>query len=378
MSTPIVFALHKPKGITCDLSVNAPPNPKRPKDIKTWFDSLAPNLRHIGRLDKPTTGLLLATNTDGGALTARIITPGNISKTYVATVKLTNINQPTPEQLKSLLTNIELPDGMAHFDNIIIVKRHSITYQEIHVTHFVDLQVKISIGKNRIVRRLLAKAGLPVRELKRIAIGGLNIKDLNLPNRSDSVRLTQDEIDRIFVGSKDSGNSGNNGGSGGADSSKVDDLHAEIEISSQSKKRKNSSSSSVSSSSSSTGLQVETEAEIEVQSTSKKAKIDSTKAKIQSLTSQEFLIKMLNNPGRVPEETSKSEATTTVNVAAVGKYVGDLAVWFDEHGHYVLDDSNYADKNDDLFGLDMQTGIWKRIGKFDVKNCIENPGMYFG
>ena len=273
MSTPIVFALHKPKGITCDLSVNAPPNPKRPKDIKTWFDSLAPNLRHIGRLDKPTTGLLLATNTDGGALTARIITPGNISKTYVATVKLTNINQPTPEQLKSLLTNIELPDGMAHFDDILIVKRHSITYQEIYVTHFVDLQVKISIGKNRIVRRLLAKAGLPVRELKRIAIGGLNIKELNLPNRSDSVRLTQDEIDRIFVGSKDSGNS-SNGGSGGADSSKVDDLHAEIEIPSQSKKRKNSSSSSVSSSSSSTGLQVETEAEIEVQSTSKKAKID--------------------------------------------------------------------------------------------------------
>ena len=46
------------------------------------------------------------------------------------------------------------------------------------------------------------------------------------------------------------------------------------------------------------------------------------------------------------------------------KIRGDLAVWFDEHGHYGLDDFNYADKNDDLFELDVRTGIWKKIGKF--------------
>ena len=60
-------------------------------------------------------------------------------------------------------------------------------------------------------------------------------------------------------------------------------------------------------------------------------------------------------------------------VAAVGKYGGDLAVWFDEHGHYGLDDWTYADKNDDLFEMDGRTGIWKKTGKFDVKNHIENP-----
>ena len=60
-------------------------------------------------------------------------------------------------------------------------------------------------------------------------------------------------------------------------------------------------------------------------------------------------------------------------VAAVGKYEGDLAVWFDEHGHYGLDDWTYADKNDDLFEMDGRTGIWKKTGKFDVKNHIENP-----
>ena len=196
----VVFALHKPRGMTCDLSIAAPPNPHRPKDMKTWFDCLAPNLRHIGRLDKATTGLLLATNTDGGAFTARLLTPGNVSKTYVATVRVTNTTEPTKEQISTLLTNIELSDGPAHFDDVQIIERYATTFGE-HTRHECDLQVVIRIGKNRIVRRLLAAAGLPVRALRRISIGQLHLRDLNLANTSDSARLNLAEIGRLWEGS---------------------------------------------------------------------------------------------------------------------------------------------------------------------------------
>ena len=195
-----VFALHKPKGIKCDLSVSAPPNPHRPKDLKTWFDTLAPDLRHIGRLDKATTGLLLATTAcaAGGALTTRLLTPGNVSKTYVATCRATT-NTITQEQQDALLTDMTLNDGPARFDSIAVREIRTTTFGE-YERHEIDIQVTLRIGRNRIVRRLLAAHKLPVCKLHREAIGGLKLSDLSIPNTSDSVQLNTMEIARLWSG----------------------------------------------------------------------------------------------------------------------------------------------------------------------------------
>jgi hypothetical protein len=76
------------------------------------------------------------------------------------------------------------------------------------------------------------------------------------------------------------------------------------------------------------------------------------------------------------EDAAAAAAAVAAAVPNHVRYDGDLAVWFDEHGHYGLDDYNYADKNDDLFEYDIRTGNWNKIGKFDVKFCIENPQLY--
>ncbi len=61
----------------------------------------------MGRLDKPTSGLLLATN--DGALATAVCAPGLVAKEYLACVR----GVPTGAQLAQLLAGVELGDGVA-------------------------------------------------------------------------------------------------------------------------------------------------------------------------------------------------------------------------------------------------------------------------
>jgi pseudouridine synthase len=197
-----VYALYKPRGLKCDLSVSAPPNPHRPKDLQTWFNSLCPNLRHIGRLDKATTGLLLATTatTAGGQLTARLLTPGHVSKTYVATCRL-QTKRITVAQQEALVRDVELNDGPASFDTVHVLGYTTTTFG-VHERYEMNVQVTIRMGRNRIVRRLLAQHHMPVRQLKRTAIGGLRLVDVPLLSTNDSCRLTATQIELLWLDAK--------------------------------------------------------------------------------------------------------------------------------------------------------------------------------
>ena len=200
-----VYALHKPVGIVCDLSVSAPPNTfhHRHKDLKTWFDSLAPNLRHVGRLDKKTTGLLLAVSSSGGgALTHRLLTPGNVCKTYVARCKCpANLSKASDndEVISLLLKETALPDGPAKFDTVEILSRKMTTFGK-HEKHECAVRVTIRIGRNRIVRRLCAALGFPVNKLERTAIGNLRLEDIEeLSMAGSSLRLDESQVELLFV-----------------------------------------------------------------------------------------------------------------------------------------------------------------------------------
>jgi 23S rRNA pseudouridine2605 synthase len=203
---PTVFALHKPVGIVCDLSVSAPPNTfhHRHKDLKTWFDSLAPNLRHVGRLDKKTTGLLLAVSSSerGGALTHRLLTPGNVCKTYVARCKCpANLSQASDndEVISLLLKETALPDGPAKFDTVEILSRKMTTFGK-HEKHECAVRVTIRIGRNRIVRRLCAALGFPVNKLERTAIGSLRLADIEeLSRAGSSCCLDKNQVALLFA-----------------------------------------------------------------------------------------------------------------------------------------------------------------------------------
>jgi 23S rRNA pseudouridine2605 synthase len=138
-------------------------------------------LFHVGRLDADTEGLLILTN--DGELAHRLMHPSyEVPKTYLATV-LGSV----PRGLgKTLRDGVELDDGPVHVDDFAVVDA---------VPGKSLLRVTLHEGRKRIVRRLLAEVGFPVKELVRTDIGAVSLGE----QRPGSIRvLTGKEIGQLY------------------------------------------------------------------------------------------------------------------------------------------------------------------------------------
>lgn len=131
----------------------------------------------VGRLDEASEGLILLTN--DGDLALKLTHPRyGIRKTYEVLVA----GKPTDEELKRMARGIRLSEGTARADRVQVVGgRGEATL----------LEIVLSEGKNREIRRMLAKLGHKVMELRRIAIGPIKIDRLK---RGKSRRLSEDEV----------------------------------------------------------------------------------------------------------------------------------------------------------------------------------------
>lgn len=131
----------------------------------------------VGRLDLDTSGLLILTNdTDFGEL---LTNPKHkVPKTYL--VKASTVL--TEEQLDALRQGVELSDGPTLPARVRRV-RDSARY-----TH---LELTLTEGRNRQVRRMLEAVGSKVLKLVRIGIGPLRIGDLPIGKWRD---LTPEEV----------------------------------------------------------------------------------------------------------------------------------------------------------------------------------------
>ena len=125
-----------------------------------------------GRLDFDSEGLLLLT--DDGKLQARISQPGaRITKTYWAQVE----GEPEKSQLAQLKTGVDLRDGRAaaRFARVIDEpaelweRSPPIRYRKSVPDSWIE--VGISAGRNRQVRRMTAAVGLPTLRLIRRSVG---------------------------------------------------------------------------------------------------------------------------------------------------------------------------------------------------------------
>lgn len=157
----VYFLLHKPKGVVC--TNNDPAG--RPRAI----DLLPPRRERVftvGRLDADSTGLLLLTN--DGELTARLTHPRyEVPKTYRAEVA-GRLDEATLERVRR---GVWLSEGKtAPAQATIIYRRPQSTIVEITLRE----------GKNREIRRVLAKLGHKVYRLHRIRIGPLSLGSLPL------------------------------------------------------------------------------------------------------------------------------------------------------------------------------------------------------
>ena len=152
------YVLNKPQGV---LSTNSDPD-GRIRVVDLIGDSS--HLFTIGRLDRSSEGLIIVTY--DGDLAIKIAHPSyQINKIYTVRVA-GNIQR---EQLAEVRQGVYLSDGKANVESIRIKKRHKQT---------TELEMVLAEGKNREIRRVLARVGHKVLQLKRIAIGPVRLGEL--------------------------------------------------------------------------------------------------------------------------------------------------------------------------------------------------------
>jgi 23S rRNA pseudouridine2605 synthase len=156
---PVYWLVNKPRGYLC---TNRDPA-HRPLAIDL-LPHVPQRVYTVGRLDEASEGLLLLTN--DGDLAFRLMHPRfGVEKTYLAQVA----GNPGREDLAKLLKGVWLSEGRVRARR---VKRRKSQGDSSW------LQIVLNEGKNREVRRMLARLGHKVLRLKRIAIGPVLLASL--------------------------------------------------------------------------------------------------------------------------------------------------------------------------------------------------------
>lgn len=154
-----LFRFHKPSGyLTAE---------RDPKGRPTIYDRLPPELPRVvpvGRLDLNTEGLLLLT-TDGGLKRQLELPATGVTRSYRARA----YGPITQTQLEDLIEGIEI-DGIRYGSIDANLERRTGTNTWI--------EMKLTEGKNREVRRVLEHLGLKVSRLIRTAYGPFPLGDL--------------------------------------------------------------------------------------------------------------------------------------------------------------------------------------------------------
>ncbi len=159
----VYVLLNKPRGVVC--TAKDEPGYDRPK-ATDLVPQVGERVYCVGRLDEDSTGLIILTN--DGELTQRLTHPQyGVTKTYVARVD----GRVTPEDLESLRKGIYLEGRRSKPVAARVLRRGAGGSL---------LEISLHEGRNRQVRRMLARLGHKVRRLHRRTIGPLNDRGLKI------------------------------------------------------------------------------------------------------------------------------------------------------------------------------------------------------
>src|SRR4051812_34814013 len=178
-SKRLYFAVNKPVGV---VTTNFDPSGRsRVIDLVPTEERVFA----VGRLDRSSEGLILVTN--DGEFANRLTHPRyGVEKTYLVRIA----GSPEPRQLERLKKGVHLAEGYARAQEITVKKHHG---------QSTDLIIVLNEGRNREIRRILARVGHKVLALKRIAVGNVKLGDLPLGGWR---RLMATEIDGLLHLSK--------------------------------------------------------------------------------------------------------------------------------------------------------------------------------
>jgi len=175
----VYIALNKPVGITCTTD-------RRIEGNVVDFINHQERIFHIGRLDKPSEGLLLMTN--DGDIVNKILRAGNShEKEYIV-----KVDRPITEDFLKRMRN-----GVPILETV--TKKCSA--ERLSRTTFKIILVQ---GLNRQIRRMCEYLGYEVVALKRERIMNISLGKLPIGEWRD---LTKEELDGLKASLKNSGNS---------------------------------------------------------------------------------------------------------------------------------------------------------------------------
>ena len=170
----VYYAVNKPVGV---VTTNRDPQ-GRPRVI----DLVPPSERvfAVGRLDRSSEGLILLTN--DGELAQQLAHPKfGVRKVYRVTVA----GKVDGEVMKQMRQGIYIAEGHVRVEGARILKSRA---------RATELEIILREGKNREIRRILARLGHKVQHLRRIAVGPLRLGDM--PPGAHRV-LTNTEIRKL-------------------------------------------------------------------------------------------------------------------------------------------------------------------------------------
>ena len=178
----VYLLLYKPTGYLTTYR-----DPQKRPTVYDLIADLGTFVSPVGRLDLDTSGLLLMTNDN--AFAERVTNPdSHVPKTYLVKAS----KRLTDDQLQQLRDGIELSDGPTRPATVTRL-RDSEKYTHVEIT--------LTEGRNRQVRRMIEALDAHVLKLVRVRIGTIDIGKLAIGKWR---LLTQEEVRSLVGGGRES------------------------------------------------------------------------------------------------------------------------------------------------------------------------------
>jgi len=158
-NSKVYVVLNKPKGV-----ITTAHDTHDRRTVLELLEGVRDRVFPVGRLDFDVAGTLLLTN--DGELSHRLTHPSfGVDKVYLAWVE----GRATTQAVQKLCVGVELEDGKTSPATVAILK---------HARDATLLRIVVHEGRKRLIKRMCAAVGHPVRDLFRVTFGGVSAEEL--------------------------------------------------------------------------------------------------------------------------------------------------------------------------------------------------------